>query len=470
MSALWVWSFYIWSDEKSDFVATDKYSLINEEYGVYTDQEKLDPEIEKHYATPEILESILNKELAIPLMGKFSQIYFDFNLYTFNSGTAHIKKYFETKLEVISQKEIENELTLYNDGDVIEDQVIVVAGEDDYIINAVLSTRDASQTYTFSATTSKSGVVDVIKGDNGKFTVRPTHAGLVDLKVTVKITETVKIEKIVDFRVLDAIFDVAKIDVPDGVHLVGQDLTVSLNIRGFTNIKNVKVQWAVVDKKGNALTEEHLSINHKNASLTLKDLTNGDYTITVSYQDIELDKVTVQVRYVDMNKFLKINVWWIIVLTIAFVAFVIFLSIVTKRGKTTVERIERVYQVYCQCISNDSLSISELKRIKREITHCLHKVEDLNIDALNQYEKATRYLRKSLNDTKKLLKQYDKLSLEEKHVMYDGLDKDLAKALKVAKEIENAKGLIEQYHASANRKNYEEPEKPAKTKEKKKKD
>ena len=168
-----------------------------------------------------------------------------------------------------------------------------------------------------------------------------------------------------------------------------------------------------------------------------------------------------------MDKFLRINVWWIIVLTMGFVAFVVFLSIVTKRGKTTVQRIERVYQVYCQCISNDSLSVSELKRIKREITHCLHKVEDLNIDALNQYEKATRYLRKSLNDTKNLLKHYDKLSLEEKHVMYDSLDKDLAKALKVAKEIENAKGLIEQSHMRANRKNYEEPVKEPKAKKKK---
>lgn len=85
----------------------------------------------------------------------------------------------------------------------------------------------------------------------------------------------------------------------------------------------------------------------------------------------------------------------------------------------------------------------------------------MNIDALNQYEKATRYLRKSLADTKALLNEYDHLTPEEKSVITDHLDKDLAKALNVAKEIEAAKDLIEAYHVQANKKNYEyiKPEK-----------
>ena len=39
--------------------------------------------------------------------------------------------------------------------------------------------------------------------------------------------------------------------------------------------------------------------------------------------------------------------------------------------------------------------------------------------------------------------------------MTERLDKDLAKALNVAKEIEAAKDLIEAYHTKANRQNYE---------------
>lgn len=157
-----------------------------------------------------------------------------------------------------------------------------------------------------------------------------------------------------------------------------------------------------------------------------------------------------------MNKFLRTNIWWIVLTTIGFAAFIILIIMMTKRGKTTVQHIQRVYQVFCQCLSNDSLSIKELKRIKNEINRCLHHCEDLNIDAFNQYEKATRYLRKSLVDTKRLLTKYDSLTIEEKNVMYDYLDKDLSKALNVAKEIENAKDLIEAYHNKANRQNFEE--------------
>ena len=94
-------------------------------------------------------------------------------------------------------------------------------------------------------------------------------------------------------------------------------------------------------------------------------------------------------------------------------------------------------------------------RIKREITRCLHSCEDLNIDAFNQYEKSTRYLRKSLGDVKTLMNNYDTLSEGDKSVMYERLNADLGKALNVAKEIENAKGLIDQYHKNANRKNFE---------------
>ena len=40
--------------------------------------------------------------------------------------------------------------------------------------------------------------------------------------------------------------------------------------------------------------------------------------------------------------------------------------------------------------------------------------------------------------------------------MYESLNNDLSKALSVAKEIENAKDLIEAYHFAANRHNFEE--------------
>ena len=188
--------------------------------------------------------------------------------------------------------------------------------------------------------------------------------------------------------------------------------------------------------------------------------------ITAVYDGIEVASLKVQVRYVDMNKFLRANIWWIVLITISFLALMVFFATVTKRSKSTVDRIERVYGVYCQCISNDSLSKEELVRIKREITKCLHHCEDLNIDAFNQYEKSTRYLRKSLMDTKVLMEKYNELSPEEKGVLYENLNRDLGKALNVAKEIEAAKNMSEQYHSQANRQNFEvvKEDKPKKNK------
>ena len=189
--------------------------------------------------------------------------------------------------------------------------------------------------------------------------------------------------------------------------------------------------------------------------MTLLAPETGDYTITASIDGIELKGITVQVRYVDMNNFLRVNIWWIFAITIGFVVLVVFLLSLTKRSKSTVDRIERVYGVYCQCISNDTLTEPELKRIRREITKCLHHCEDLNIDAFNQYEKSTRYLRKSLMDTKVLMEKYNELTPEEKGVLYETLNRDLGKALNVAKEIEAAKNMSEQYHSQANRQNFE---------------
>ena len=184
---------------------------------------------------------------------------------------------------------------------------------------------------------------------------------------------------------------------------------------------------------------------------------------------IEVAKLTVEIRYVDMNNFLRMNIWWIVITTLGLVFLMVFFFTVTKRSKSTVDRIERVYGVYCQCISNDTLSESELKRIKREITKCLHHCEDLNIDAFNQYEKSTRYLRKSLMDTKVLMEKYDDLTPEQKGVLYENLNRDLGKALNVAKEIDTAKNMSEQYHSQANRQNFEvvKENKPKKNKENK---
>ena len=336
----------------------------------------------------------------------------------------------------------------------IPDTVNLLAGGEPIEIIPTVSPYNEGTEYYYDYLLSKDNVVSVTEGSDGRLTVSPLAAGVVTLTITVDYEPGHKLTKTINVRVIDAIYDVSKIEVPDEFHYAGKDLTASLNIRGFTGFRNLNLVWRVTNKKGEELLEDQIVV-HDDATMTIVNPDSDDYTITAYYEDVELDSVTIQVRYVDMNKFLRANVWWIIVITFGFLALVIFLMTVTRKGKTTVEHIERVYQVFCQCLSDDKLTKEELKRIKREITKCLHRCEDLNIDALNQYEKATRYLRKSLNDTKNLLNSYDTLTIEEKGILTERLDKDLAKALNVAKEIEAAKDLIEAYHTKANRQNYE---------------
>ena len=404
------------------------------------------------FLSEEEVNNALNQRLSIPVAGRFS----GFNLFATivlnNGGYAHIERNTQSPLEVTFANKTETVILIDN-----SDTINLIAGAGDIDITPTISSKDENADYYYDFELNKDGVLDVVQDDNGKLTIHPSHSGLVELTIGVESSEFTRITKKVQIRVLDSIYDVTTIEVSKGFHYAYKDLTAAISVRGFTDIQNVNIDWKVVNKAGEEIPEESIVV-HKNASMTLLNPDSDDYTITASYEGIELNTITVQVRYVDLNSFLRINIWWIFLITIGFVVLVFFFANITKHSKTTVENIERVYQVFCKCYSDDKLTKEELNKIKREITRCVHRCEDLNIDALNQYEKATRYLRKSLADTKNLLKEFDNLNHEERSVLTDRLDKDLAKALNVAKEIEAAKEIIDSYHTKANRKNYEVPE------------
>lgn len=263
-----------------------------------------------------------------------------------------------------------------------------------------------------------------------------------------------KISKLISVRVLDGIYDNSKIEVPDEFHYAGKDLTAAINIRGFTKFQNIDLDWTILDKKGVAVPEEKI-VENSDATVTIKAAESNDYTITANYEGIKLDSLTVQVRAINLDAFLRTHIWWIMFITVLLIFFTLFFRRITRRSRTTVENIERVYDVFTKCLADDTLSSAELVKIKKEITKCLHRCEDLNIDALNQYEKSIRYLRKSLGDIKVLINSWDTLSPSDKGVYIDQLDKDLGKALGVAKEIEDAKKVSDEYHVNANRSNYE---------------
>ena len=367
----------------------------------------------------------------------------------------HIENSQQT-IEVVESGATEEDTIILKDkdGSEVPNNINLLANAGDFEILPIVSTYNKYVTYYYDYELSRDGVVELIEDVDGKIIIKPLNAGVVNLTVNCESRLFSTITKTISIRVLDAIYDVAKINVPDEFHYAGQDLTVSVSIRGFTDFQNLYIEWKVTDKEGNVLPVERYRVN-KNATLTILNPDSEDYTITAYYEGIELDSVTVQVRYINLNQFLHNNIWWIFIITAAFVALVIFFMTITKRSKTVVQHIEKVYGVFCNCLRDDKLTKEELNRIRKEITKCKRRCEDLNIDALNQYEKATRYLRKSLIDTKGLLAKYDTLSPADRDVLTAGLDKDLAKALNVAKEIEQAKGLIEAYHAQANRHNFE---------------
>ena len=437
-------AYYTWNVETSEFEYLEEILLFETQY-----------ELNEETGWWEVVGGSVVGKASAPFVGTWC-----FNIHaSISSEYGHYMGAMDVQtIDVVVTSETDDRIivSIPENGEASLDieNINLVAGIGAIDVSTRISSYVENTDYYYSYELNREGVVELTDKGNGIISINPVNYGVAQLTIGVESAEFSKITKTITIRVLDSVYDVAKVVVPDEFHKAGKELTASVDIRGFIDFQNLDVDWEVTNKKGDVLTEEQIRKNG-NASVTILNPDSDDYTFTASYEGVELDKLTVQVRYVDMNKFLRANIWWIFLITIAFVVLAFFLRSLTHKSKTTVQNIERVYQVFCQCLSDDKLTKEELVRIKREITKCLHRCEDLNIDALNQYEKATRYLRKSLGDVKGLIQNYETTSLEERGVLADRLDKDLAKALNVAKEIENAKGLIEDYHTKANRQNYE---------------
>ena len=429
-------TYYIWNEETSSFIEYEGEVIIDTTYYQPDGSNTFDYDYEE-------LSSAVK---SLPFAGIWN---FDCTVVSYSTDDQYRYVDDQQLIEVVDPDATEDVINVD-----VSDSVNLIAGTGDINIHPQVSSYNPAIQYYYDYEVSRTGVINVVENEDGSYTIQPINAGLVNLTFYCESAMFSIIEKTISVRVLDSIYDAAVIEVPDEFHYANKDLNCAINIRGFKEFLNLDVEWKVVNKKNVALPKEQV-VAHNNATMTIVNPDSDDYTITASFEGIELNKLTVQVRYVDMNSFLKINIWWIIFITILFVFLVLFLRMVTRKSKTTVEHIERVYQVFCQCLSDDTLTKEELVRIKKEISKCLHRCEDLNIDALNQYEKAARYLRKSLLDARVLLKDFDNLSFEDRGVKTTQLDKDLSKALTNAKEIESAKGLVEQAHANANHKNYE---------------
>ncbi|MCR5078490.1 MAG: hypothetical protein K6B65_00990 [Bacilli bacterium] len=439
--------YYIWDDE------IDPYSgeISGQSFKETTTVDLIDVSRSNSNDEPiplEELDSLLNHKLSLPYSGRLSGFSFSLEATFEGEGSASIRNSQTKSFEITPYVGTDDTIVLD-----VPDALNLIDGGEDIIITPKVSSFDEKITYYHNHFISKEGIIETNQDSQGRVTIHPLKSGVVSLTFEIDSIAFSKISKTISVRVLDGIYNNSKIEVKDEFHKAGDDVTASISVRNFTDIRNAKIAWKVLDKTETALPAEKLRDNG-NASLTLLSPDSGDYTIVATYEDIELARTTLQVRYIDMDAFLRANIWWIVLITLIILVLVIILITFSKRSKGTVARIKRVYEVYCECISNDTLSKEELIRIKREISRCLHHCESLNIDTFNQYEKATKYLRKSLTDTKTLMKKREQLSEAEKSVMYEKLNDDLSKALTAAREIEAAKKMIEQNHALANRQNY----------------
>ena len=440
-------TYYTWNDKDKTFEELC-VSIVDNKF-VSQEEYNSDPEAWESMGFKPISGTFDERTSGVgqlPFEGKW---YFKVELQTLSDFYSYDYSTSQQTIDVVASKETEDQIVLD-----LPDTINLINNGVSVDMQASVTNYDPGVDYYYDYSISRAGVIDIIPQKDGKLTIIPLSTGIVTLKINCESVSVGKLTKEVTVRVVEPAYEVATLDVVDGFHKAGEDLTFSLKIRGVSDFQNLNLEWQVQDKNGKDIAPNLYRVN-RNASLTLVKPDTGDYTVTAFHEGVKLAAVTVEVRYVDINAFLRANIWWIILITVGFAGLIIFLSIVTRRGKTTVERIQRVYDTYCRYISDDKLTLYELKRMRRQIATCVHKCEDLNIDALNQYEKATRYLKKSLQDVKNLIKTFDSQTPQEKGILTDKLDKDLSKALNVAREIETAKELIENYHTAANKKNFE---------------
>ena len=430
-------NYYVWDKETSSY--TD-FFMIELLQGYYF--------VDDEYST---LDSPTTGAIgSLPYAGKWG---FSIDIFAEGSSQSYSLAAYDQLVKVISDEKGELSLSLkFADSTDVPDNVNLIAGGGSIEIVPFLASTDEQVGSYYDYEISREGVVNVEEEEDNYFKITAINPGVTTLTIYNNIFASIKKE--INIHVLDAVYDVAQIESTNEFHYAGNDLTVYVNIRGFTNFQNLEIDWTIIDKKGEALTDAEYRDNN-DASVTILNPKSNDYTVTAQYNGVEIGTITIQVRKLNINKFIRQNIWWIFLITVAMVCLILFLRSLTRRGRTTVQTIQRAYDVYCACLSDDKLTKEELIRIKREITRCKNRCEDLNIEALNQYEKAIRYLRKSLNDSKELLSKWDEITPEDKSVYADRLDKDLSKALNVAREIEDAKDLIEKHHVEANRQNYE---------------
>ena len=298
------------------------------------------------------------------------------------------------------------------------------------------------------------------ENDGSKIVVNPFSEGNTNLVIATEITGFGIVEKTINFKVLKDISDISSIFVPDEFHYSNTNLNVSMVLNTDDIIKNLNIEWDITDSNGNAA---QFIVNDNPLSITLINLTENDYTITVRLNGNKLCSQVVEVRDFNIDQFVQDNIWWMFLVALALMGGAITIKIFLTKNNTIVDQVSNA----CQMVEKIDLSSKDLNRDLFKLKLVLQKEirysSDLNIDGMNQYEKTIRYLNKSLIDLKNFDKKYE-MSLEEKEMHLEQLKKDLNKALVVVTDIQVAKSIAKDNSFKANSNNYAKVEKEKKKK------
>lgn len=375
------------------------------------------------------------------------------------------KEYYDNLFELpLVISEIQKEYTPVDKAltfNVQEERIDCIAGGGaiDVSANIASDVLNDGEVPTFVWNVSRLNVVELVAEKN-RVKILPIGSGVVTVTVTCSALAFDGITKSIVINVIDDIYSVSSIAAVDEFHYSGKDLVVWLSVDKYNNIVNFAPEWRVVDKDG----EDVPYINNGDMTITVLSPKQNDYKVTALYNGIEIDSKIIEVRTVNVDKFVRSNIVWIVLITLGFMIVVLFLKSVLEKKGSLVAKIDKTYKKFEKTDRNSSDIDKKLKGIKLSILTDIDYAKNLNMNALNEYEKTIRYLGKSLADIKELSREKNKLNSQEFSDLYNKLDKDLSKALAVAKEIEDAKNLAEENSLKANKNNIAEAEK-TKTKE-----
>lgn len=303
-------------------------------------------------------------------------------------------------------------------------------------------------------------VIKVKKEEEGrKITVIPSNEGTATLVVSSLIKGFGLVEKKINFKVVNDISSISYLEVPNEFHYSKKPLTVKMAFKSTETIANLAVEWKVTD----ANDAEVEFVDNGDLSITLNEPLQSNYKIVATLNGFEICSTIVEVRDVNVDQYVRNNIWWLFLISLALVGLAISAKLLLNKKSTIVDQIRNINEKLEDIDLSNSDWEKHLGKVKILLQTAINYTNDLNIDGMNQYEKTIRYLNKTLDGIKRI----ESHKTEDKTSILEQAKKDLSKALLVVTDIQNAKTIMEKNSLKANTNNYAKLENEKDSKKKK---